>query len=498
MIRGAAAATLSLALIFVIEGGAQAQTITDNEFFIDLAQGLAAGSGRQVGMGNAFTALADGLDGVGFNPAAAGMRSLSELKRIELRGGGGISFPGRFGTGDFFNNGLGSTRGVNIDDSVVLEGGLGLQIGMLGLVGTGEVQSYIVRGRDGMPDSNVNLQSFRVGGAFGVLGGDVVVGAGLLISRMTLTSGLGIGGGFGVDQLVQTSAPGMEIGAVFRPEGGRFRVGIAGVSHIQATVAPEGAATVVSEGGFVLPSAVVRPWEARFGFAYQFGRRPLNRRYELPPDPGPWIRAEDQVSRCERIRAQLAWEAQREIAPRAGVSFNERAMCPTIDARPSDAEFWAEEKIRREEERNTRGRRIEAEAARIKHQRWIDYETLPRRYFLVSVDVVVIGGVKRSVGIDGFLDQELRLHGSRPSFLPRLGIEGEPWQRRLKLRAGSYVEPGRNVGVAPRVHFTAGFDVRLFALEFTGPVNPWDFRLGATMDVTRDYSDLGISIGFWY
>ncbi len=79
-----------------------------------------------------------------------------------------------------------------------------------------------------------------------------------------------------------------------------------------------------------------------------------------------------------------------------------------------------------------------------------------------------------------------------------LGVEGEPWPRRLKLRAGAYVEPGRNAGVSARMHFTAGFDVRLFVLEFTGPVNPWDIRVGATMDLARDYSDLGLSLGFWY
>jgi hypothetical protein len=494
VIRRDAIAALALVIALAMPAGASAQSISDNDFSIDLAQGLAAGSGRQVGMGNAFTAIAAGLDGVAFNPASAAMRSLSELKRMELRGGGGISFPGRFGTGDFFNNGLGSTRGVNIDDSVVLEGGMGLQIGMAGLVGTGEVQSYIVRGRDGASDSNVNLQSFRVGGGFGVLGGDVVLGASLLVTRMTITSGLGIG----IDPLVQTSAPGMEIGAVYRPEGGRFRVGMAAVSHIKATVAPAGASTVVSEGGYILPNEVVRPWEARFGFAYQLGPRPLNRRYELPPDAAPWIRAQDRRARCERIERQLEWESQRDIAPRSQVSLEERSMCPTIDRRPSDADFWEEERIRREEERNTRAARIERERKRIKHQRWIDYEMLPRRYFLISADLVVIGGVKRAVGIDGFLDQELRLHGERPSFLPRIGVEGEPWERRLKLRSGAYVEPGRNVGVAPRVHFTAGFDVRLFALDFTGPVNPWDFRVGATMDVARDYSDLGVSIGFWY
>lgn len=496
MIARLAGWAFAAALALGLAAPASAQPIPDNDFAIDLAQGLASGTGRQVGMGNAFTALAAGLDGVAFNPASAAMRSLSELKRVEVRGGGGISFPGRFGTGDFFNNGLGSTRGVNIDDSFVLEGGLGFQLGMIGVVGTGEVQSYIVRGREGRPDSNVNLQTFRVGGGFNVLGGDVVLGASLLITRMAITSGLGLG--LGVGALVRTSAPGMEIGAVYRPEGSRFRVGVAAVSHIKARVVPEGDDGVVMEGGYVLPREVVRPWEARFGIAYQLGPRPLNRRYELPPDPSAWVRAQDREARCARIAEQLAREAARGVAPREHVSPEERMLCPSIEQRPSDPEFWEEERIRREEERATRDTRIERERKRIKHQRWIDYEILPRRYFLVSADLVVIGGVRRSVGIDGFLDQELRLHTERPSFLPRLGVEGEPWPRRLKLRAGAYVEPGRNAGVSARMHFTAGFDVRLFVLEFTGPVNPWDIRVGATMDLARDYSDLGLSLGFWY
>jgi len=301
---------------------------------------------------------------------------------------------------------------------------------------------------------------------------------------------------FGMYKAVTDSSD--DVGAVYRPEGSRFRVGVAAVSHIKARVVPEGDDGVVMEGGYVLPREVVRPWEARFGIAYQLGPRPLNRRYELPPDPSAWVRAQDREARCARIAEQLAREAARGVAPREHVSPEERMLCPSIEQRPSDPEFWEEERIRREEERATRDTRIERERKRIKHQRWIDYEILPRRYFLVSADLVVIGGVRRSVGIDGFLDQELRLHTERPSFLPRLGVEGEPWPRRLKLRAGAYVEPGRNAGVSARMHFTAGFDVRLFVLEFTGPVNPWDIRVGATMDLARDYSDLGLSLGFWY
>lgn len=502
---GAWLAALGLALLMaawsVRPQRANAQErIRDNDYSLDLAQGLAIGSVQQVGMGNAFTAIANSLGGVPFNPAAAATRGINELKWIEPRGDFAISFPGAFGQNDFYNNGLGMSRGLNIDDSILVGGGFGIQIGSFGTSLLIDSQSYVVNDADGEALSTVVLQSYRLSGGFGVLNGDIVLGASLLISRSMIAdrSLIQIIVPTYAREMLHTIEPGMEVGALYKPDGKRFRIGVAAVSQIRSRLVPAGSTDIVEANGYIVPTFAVRPWEVRLGVAYQFGRRPFNMRYQAPPNPTEWIRARERRARCERLVRQLRAEEARGIPPIRTFSSTERAACPHLPIRPADASFWEEEQLIRAEERANREARVNEERARIKHQRWIDYEMLPRRYLLVSADLVVIGGVSNSVGIDGFLDQELRLHRGTPSFIPRVGVEGEPWRNRLKLRAGFYLEPGRNVGVSPRPHFTAGFDLNVLTLGLGGPVNPYAIRVGGKMDVARDYSELGLTVGFWH
>ena len=116
-----------------------------------------------------------------------------------------------------------------------------------------------------------------------------------------------------------------------------------------------------------------------------------------------------------------------------------------------------------------------------------------RRYLLVSSDIVFDGQTSaRGTGVEGFVMQELDPAGSEPTLSLRLGLESEVWNNRLKLRAGSYLEPSRFEGESIRVHGTAGLEVRLFKLW------GWDWRVASTVDISRDYENLLIGVGFWH
>ena len=77
-----------------VAGTARAQTpITDNDFRVDLSQGLVLSGSRITGMGGAFTALATGTDGAPFNPASYAAREMWEHKRFAWGVSLGLSFP---------------------------------------------------------------------------------------------------------------------------------------------------------------------------------------------------------------------------------------------------------------------------------------------------------------------------------------------------------------------------------------------------------------------
>src|SRR5947208_1632406 len=60
--------------------------LTRNDFNLDLVTGPVIGSGRILGLGGAYTALAGGIEGAAWNPAAYASRSLWETNWWEWNG----------------------------------------------------------------------------------------------------------------------------------------------------------------------------------------------------------------------------------------------------------------------------------------------------------------------------------------------------------------------------------------------------------------------------
>ncbi|TVQ95995.1 MAG: hypothetical protein EA398_16535 [Deltaproteobacteria bacterium] len=120
-----------------------------------------------------------------------------------------------------------------------------------------------------------------------------------------------------------------------------------------------------------------------------------------------------------------------------------------------------------------------------------DQAELPRRYLLVLLDLgLVEGGRRDGTSVRAFAVDSPPESSRRVRAFHRFGLEGEPWANRLRLRGGSYWEPGRFEGVSGRLHGTVGADVRLFR---------WlvDWRLSAALDMARQYHNTVVSVGFW-
>jgi hypothetical protein len=114
----------------------------------------------------------------------------------------------------------------------------------------------------------------------------------------------------------------------------------------------------------------------------------------------------------------------------------------------------------------------------------------------LATDVVVTAPVENGFGLESFGNQELQRSGRHTSISVRAGIEWEWLPGRLRLRGGSYWEPGRFVGVSGRLHATFGLEVRVFEFHFWGKRRRG--RITVTSDVASRYTNGGLSIGFWH
>lgn len=117
------------------------------------------------------------------------------------------------------------------------------------------------------------------------------------------------------------------------------------------------------------------------------------------------------------------------------------------------------------------------------------------RSLVVAGDVVVTGATARGYGLEAFGMQELQRSGRHAVIGLRAGAALEWLPGRLRVRAGSYWEPGRFDDVAGRLHGTFGVDLRVLAFRLWGPRRG---RISITTDVASRYRNAALSIGLWH
>lgn len=466
--------------------GANGERIGTSSYSIDLYQGPVSAGNRVIGLGGAYVAIAEDVDGDLQNPAAPGVRPFFSIEQFDYWLGLGLTFPGRLSSIDFFNSGSETGFRGATDKPLFLTPAANLQWGTLGLGVTVELSNYGFE--NGAPAAGadasleVGLQTWHVQLANAFLDGQLVAGIGWRHLSMTLDAGLADGD---TQNLFDTSGSGIELGVVFRPNlapyrlGAAFRTAIDTQPSFSRTLLPNAEGDIIVDNAGVplyLPERVSLPWDINLGAAVQFGKRPLN----------PISRTVEQVTERESLTFRLRQidrdeERQRRLAA----------------AQSESEQIEIEQELGREERLDVE--RLARVRADVRHALQDSFAEVGRNYLLVSASVLISGRVSDAVGVESFLDQRINRSGADVVLSPRVGAEAEIWENRLKARGGTYLEPTRFTTSRPRAHVTLGGDLRLFRWDVFG-LWPDDFmwQVGASMDVARRYLAWGISIAGWY
>ncbi|NLE85565.1 MAG: hypothetical protein GX607_04120 [Myxococcales bacterium] len=478
---------LSLTRTACAQLGPDGSRIQTNDYAIDLFQGPVLASTRVMGLGGAYVAVGDFIEGNTQNAAAPAVRSAHALDYVDWDLGFGITFPSSLGGSDFFNTGKGRTTiPTTAEQSFVsLELAGNLQFGPWGIGAAVNTQQYALTRAEASGDRlqsqivNLNVQLAR-----SFLDGQLFVGLGVR------TIGLSVLNTNAVTQaertLFESVGGNVEVGTLWRPNGAAFRIGAAFRGPVESQVDTETTTAQVLFPGtpeeLYLPNSVRLPWQISMGFAYQFGRLFNPRWY----DPHSLIERTDRYVRWRQSDRERRRERLHANAERAGGDVP--AAKAAIDAH-LDLERAIDE------------RSLE-EAANVTRQRLRErYRDLGRFYVLVSTALHIDGPVGDAVGIESFLEREVNRSGQRTTFSPRLGIESEIIPNWVVLRGGTYLEPTRfeSNPAGARIHGTGGADIKLGQWDVFGIwPDHYTWRLRGAVDAARDYFGWGLALGGWY
>ncbi len=459
----------------------QAQsTINNNNYSIDVFTGPVLGPGRLIGMGGANTALANGIDGVRWNPAAYSARAPWDLDWFtwDLTLNLTLQTPLSNNSNDFDNDGRTNSLYKNFTAFDV--GGL-MQFGNLGLGAMVSAQNFRLN-TESIP-FDVQLTTTRIGGSYDFMDGQLGLGGGIRLATLSVNQVAPS------RDLVSFQGSGLELGGAIKIADQPWRLGFAFSDAVTSKPNKLNGVTTDADGvrrvdQFVLPTEVHVPWELRVGFAFQFGNRPLN---------GRWVNPHDEE---ERLRRELAYRQERRMQ----VQLNaEKNMGSTMASGkpytfPISVIWWNQERERRAHE----ARVLEDQIEELGLTRIREIEQLSRNYLLTSVDVGLAGPTVNGVGLEGFLAQENRVAGRDTTWGLRAGLETEPWAHHMKVRAGSYLEPSRFDVNRYRVHGTLGVDFNLLHWDVFGLISKTDWRITATSDIAERYFQWGVGIGVWH
>jgi hypothetical protein len=425
-----------------------------------------------MGVGGAYVASAEDTEGAAVNSAAPAVRDPYSTTWFDYDLSVGISFPGAFSNTDFDNHGDNATLPSNhasAGNFLDLNLGALLQFGELGVGATGDLQQFSLTSQSPSSSSSLTMQigRWKALGAYGLLDGQLIVGAGARIVTMQIVER-------NAGTLLTMTGAAPETGALLMPTGQQWRLG----ATFRAPVSGGVLGIPGNASGLVLPTNIVEPWEAELGVAYQLGPRPLNPGWENPRDQEAELRGE-----IERDRDKRALEYALELA-----------LTPPREQAAKRAVQQAQEKALRAIE----DEHVREASAQLRLVREARFANWPREKILLLASALVTGPSADAISVEGFLDQRLERVGQQPTVTPRLGIEGEPLRDRMILRAGTYVEPSRYAGGSARQHFTFGADVRLFPLAFWGLLPEATWKIGLFVDLAPRYQNAGIGLGNWH
>ena len=469
--------------------GPDGSPINTSNYTVDLTRGVVISTSRVVGLSGAATAVAQGVEGGLQNPAAVAYRGPQWPDWYDYWLALGLTYP--FQSGDFYNSGrvVGNTNAVS-DSTFFLIPGAYFQVWNLGIGLTIDSQFIKLEGvidpATGETETlRLRFTTFHIQAGYGFLDGQLIVGAGLRILRQrAFQSNRAVSDG----DIYQSLGLGAEVGVMVKPHYKRWSLGASLYPQIstgvqtKANVAPNPDGDIVV-GDFYVPRATKIPTTGSVGFSYQFGVRPSN---------PPWVSAEalaaDELERLKRRKQAAKQREQEEIAAVRARGGPDVELCvQAVEQRY--ARKYAKIKQSKKELKKLAWDMLR------KRYRW----GWPRRYYLLTADLWFNGRVTNGVGVESFIFQTVQRSGEKITVSPRVGFETEVAPTRMKIRAGTYMEPSRFAASAPRVHGTLGCDISLFRWSVFG-VWPEDYRwqISAAFDIASKYRSFSLGVGGWY
>jgi hypothetical protein len=456
--------------------------IFTSDYAIDLSAGPVIAGPRALGLGGAYVAIAEGVDGDTQNPASPAVRAAWSQSQVGYDASFTLQFPGALKNTDYFNTGLARTdlRSSDPNDFALASatgnvqvgpwgGGLGLEIQRYGLL---RKPDPVVGGEEQL--WRAQFSTLRTFLARAVDDGQLVGGLGFAVTALDVTTRNEIFTRTG--NVFTTRGVSLEGGLLWRPDNERFRVGLAirapVTTEVDGSGTESGGDRIVPDpgnNGIWLPKRVKRPWSADFGIALSLGERPFN---------VPWLDPIELMRRVDRYleRRERARDRRRREAEARGENVDAELRAQADE----DALYRAEERARLDLLLRRR------------------YQGLPRRYVLVSTALHADGDVANSVGVESFLQQRVNRSGENATLSPRLGVETEAIENWLKLRAGSYLEPSRFRDVGMRPHGTGGFDLKLFRWSLFGLLDEdAALEVSAAGDYAKNYFGWALAFGVW-
>jgi hypothetical protein len=438
------AAVLALGSPAQAQLGRDGDPIETSDYTIDLYSGTVQGSARMTGLGGAYVAIAEGVDGNLVNPVAPAFRPLYSVDHFDYWLGFALTAP--FSVGDAYNTGgFASEAGFDQSGFTYLAPSVNLQWGPFGVGLTLEAQTTRLdsRGTAAGPDDDARLRfqflTVRLQAAYQFFDGQLLVGLGGILVVQRALGGNDI---FDEKELYVSEGFNWELGALWRPNDQQYRLGVALQGSVDTSATEADTGDDVREG-FYLPRGIHKPWELRLGGAYQFGNRPLN---------GRWLNV-DQV-------------VQNEVGD-------------LWDEMSSDAQ----DLYRKETWRRLRR----------------EYRAQRRIYVLLTASLDVVGPTRGAVSVEGFLTQRVQRSGNEVSLVPRWGMETDIYPNWVTFRFGGYVEPSRVGLTNPRGHVTFGLDFKVGWWDVFGIWSEdYLWRVGVSMDAARDYYVGSLGFGGWY
>lgn len=438
---------------------------------IELSKTVVTGDPRVVGLGGAYTSIAEGLAGVAFNPASLGNRNPTDKTWWTWDAAFGLSFHPLENT-DYENDGHTNNK---VERQRSLHMGLSAQINWLGLGWTRSTRHYSV------PVLNANQSSHEAEFTFfehALALGFQLPSIGLALgatgfietTEIAITNLDGFFGGLPTGLLNDTvattelqgrgpgSTSGIEIGALHRPLNKPYRFGATlRIAFNQTTVKLQNK-QAFDELDIRRPTLVKSPSHLRVGASYRWGES-----YNRKPSWSPL---------------------------QIGSFFSNSSNSPS---EPTENEPQAA-----------------AHTQEVQDEPGTPPSKFHNRYILLSTDIVVIpayyGSQNLLKGPEGFSLGRSEQAGESWNIGFHSGIETVPLPGWLKMRFGNYFEPSRFTGVGGRFHMTGGIDAAFPHQWFLKKVNaaPWlretlDMPLMARFyfDIAKDYLSLGVSIGVW-